>query len=285
MSIQISPLSQALGASISGLDPKHLGQSERDALYQAFLDYGVLLIPEVRLTPSEHVELSRIFGETEIHPIESIRHPEEAQIIVLSANAREPIPEGDPAGEEIVGQIPWHTDLTYTTTPSRGALLYARVVPEEGGRTGWIDTAHVYDELSETMKHRIEGLRVVHSFASSRAAAKKNGVELPEFPDVIHPLVYEHPENGRKVLNISPNFAQSIVDMPGETGDSLLAELKAFATQDQFAYVHDWAVGDLVVWDNRRTMHRAFGYKKKFQRVMHRTTLKGDFVLGEEKAA
>lgn len=290
MPLQFTSVSNALGARVSGLDPDNLGPDERRDLYQAFLDYGLLLVPRLQLTPAQHVSLSRIFGQTEIHPIESIRHPREPEVIVLSANSSEPISDGDPTGEEIAGQIPWHTDLTYTATPSRGALLYAKVVPQEGGRTGWIDTAKVYDALSPETQKRIEGLRVVHSFARANAQKQRemksntSGISLPHFPDVMHPLVFVHPENGRKVLNISPFFSQSIVGMARPEGEALLEELKAFATDKAFSYVHDWSVGDLAIWDNWRTMHRAFGYQRKYRRIMHRTTLRGDLTLGEVAA-
>ena len=97
----------------------------------------------------------------------------------------------------------------------------------------------------------------------------------PEFKPVTHPLVHRHPESGRKVLNISPGFTQSVVGMPEAEGNALLDELRAFATQERFTYFHDWEVGDLVIWDNWRTMHIATGHKKKYARRMHRTTLRG----------
>lgn len=279
MSVKFKSLSPAIGAIVEGISSPDCAREDAEALYQGFLDYGLLLFPDISLTPVQHVSFSHLFGATECHPIESIRHAQCPELIVLTANSAEQIPDGDPRGDEVVGQIPWHTDLTYTKTPSLGALLAAVQVPDEGGLTGWIDTAAVYDALPEQMKQRISGLRVEHDFANNQAATRRSVKEsdeppqTPRFPPVVHPLVDVHPETGRKILNVSPLFAARILDVPEAEGAELLKELQNFATQAHFAYVHDWQVGDLMLWDNRRTMHRAFGYPRKYQRVMHRSTL------------
>jgi taurine dioxygenase len=164
-------------------------------------------------------------------------------------------------------------------------LLHALEVPPEGGQTGFADTAGIYDALPDDLVRRIEGLRVVHGFGAigreNRAALESpTDGKAPEFPDVIHPLVHRHPESGRRVLNISPNFSRSIVGLPPEEGDALLEQLRDFATQDRFVYFHEWRVGDLVIWDNWRTQHTASGHKKKYARRMHRTTLRGGGLSG-----
>ncbi|HUH36632.1 MAG TPA: TauD/TfdA family dioxygenase [Spongiibacteraceae bacterium] len=283
MSIEFKPLAGDFGVEVVGDD---LAKLTREQLYDNFVERGLLLLRGRELAPRRQLALSQVFGESDIHPIEAIRHPDCPELIVLTANEAEDIPSGDPRGDEIVGQIPWHSDLTYTLQPSRGAVLHAVTVPAEGGLTGWIDTAGVYDALSEGLKKRIEGLEVVHSFAAASALTRKSVSEKVSsssreaFPEVIHPLVHVHPENGRKVLNISPLFTLRIVGLPEAESDALLAELKAFATQETFAYVHHWQKGDVMVWDNWRTMHRAYGYPRKYRRVMHRTTFKSDWTLG-----
>jgi taurine dioxygenase len=122
-------------------------------------EHGVMLVRGLDLTSQQHVELTRVFGVPDIHPIEKIRLPEQPEVIVLAQAPLAKDAPDDPAGEEPVGAIAWHSDLTYTALPSRGALLYARVVPEEGGVTGWIDTASVYDALPESTKEKIARTR------------------------------------------------------------------------------------------------------------------------------
>lgn len=290
MPITTSPLSPALGAEIHGLDVAALGDEDRVRLREAFLEYGVLLVKGLAaMTPEQQVELSSVFGECAIHPIPTIRLKGHPEIIVLAADVADGLAEDDPAREDIVGQIPWHSDLTYTASPSRGSLLLARVVPPELGLTGYIDTAAVYDALPGDLRERIEGRSAVHSLgpiqealkSAARADEEMEGGDAPVFDQVVHPLVHEHPESGRKVLNVSPAFVQSIEGLSEEESRTLIDELIAFATDDRFVYLHRWEDGDLIAWDNWRTMHLATGHKKKHARRMHRTTLAPGRVPGE----
>ena len=283
MSVTTKPLCDWFGVELTAEAlPRMQAADYREALDA----HGLILIRDRRLAPQRQLQLSNVFGRADLHPIEALRHPDCPELIVLSANTAEELPPGDPRGDEIVGSIPWHSDLTYTPEPSRGAVLYAVTVPEQGGLTGWIDTANVYDQLSSDMKARIEGLELVHSFRANQSRPGSDDKDKAEhilsmdFPEVVHPLVHVHPGNGRKVLNISPLFAARILGVDEEEGKALLDELKAFATQDHFAYVHHWREGDVMIWDNWRTMHRAFGYPSRYRRMMHRTTLAAERRFG-----
>jgi taurine dioxygenase len=283
MPLRFSPLSPALGVEVHELDPKAISTPERAQLRQAYREHGVMLARGLDLTPEQHVELTRIFGEPDIHPIEKIRLSGQPEVIVLAAGPLGDDEGGHPGAEERVGEIAWHSDLTYTALPSRGALLYARVVPDEGGQTGWVDTAAVYDALPESTKQRIAGLDAVHGLGPLQQAIQdaktpedgSDSEDLPEFAEVVHPLVHRHPETGRRALNVSPAFMQRIVGLSPEESQALLEELTAFATQPRFTYFHSWQAGDLIAWDNWRTMHVATGHERRFRRVMHRTTLHG----------
>ncbi len=290
MPITTTPLSPALGAEIHGLDVARLDDADRARLRAAFLEDGVLLVKGLAdMSPEQQVELSSVFGECAIHPIPTIRLKGHPEIIVLAADVAEGLAEDDPAREEVVGQIPWHSDLTYTDSPSRGSLLLARVVPPELGMTGFIDTAAVYDALPDDLRARIEGRSAVHSLgpiqealkSAARADDEMEGGDAPTFEQVVHPLVHVHPESGRKVLNVSPAFLQSIEGLAEAESRALIDELVAFATDDRFVYLHQWDEGDLIVWDNWRTMHLATGHKRKHARRMHRTTLAPGRVPGE----
>ncbi len=289
MAVTFTELSPAIGVVAAGVGrPADLTDEDRRNIYNAFNQAGLILFRGLDLTPDEHIEFTSIFGAADIHPAEAIRMKGHPEIIVLGSPTPRIADDKAPNADAVMGKIKWHSDLTYTVSPSRGALLLARQVPPELGQTGFIDTAHVYDELPNAYKEKIELLRAVHSVAAMRDfyLAKAGGSavamneDFPYFPPVVHPLVHTHPVNGRKVLNISPGFLREIVGMELAESDDLIAWLTDFATQDRFAYFHDWDEGDMLVWDNFRTMHTAVGYKSKHARVMHRTTLKPELQLG-----
>lgn len=281
MSLRITPSGAPLGAFVTGLDLVTVSQAEADALYRAFLDYGVLVFRGQAFDVAEMLLLSELFGETGLHPIEAIRHKEVPKLIVLAANNGEPVSDDDPTADDRIGVIPWHTDLIYTQTPNRGALLRAVKIPKDEGQTGWIDTARVYSSLPREIKEKIQGLRIVHSYAKTHSQQSMVGGSPDLFPDVIQPLVYVHPENDLPVLNISPSSAKAILGLPADEAEELLEYLIHHACREEEAYIHHWQLDDVVLWDNWRTMHRAFGHLKRYPRLMHRTTLSSGLKLGE----
>ena len=242
------------------------------------MENSVLVFRDARLTPESHVALTRVLGEPEIHPMVVARQADHPEII-------EPRPYGaedteDP--EAIVGHITWHADQTYTQRPCRGALLRAIEIPPEGGETGFVDTAAVYETLSDGVKAEIEGLEIVHRLSRGRrllglAGDDEQAREMAtRFPDVVHPLVRVDPESGTRSLDVSPMFADEVLAWPSEKSEELLEMLLEFATQERFVYWHHWKPEDLVVWNNYRTLHCAAGHKKKYTRTMNRTTLLGE---------
>ena len=278
MALEFVPLPNRVGAEIRGLDPRRIGSEDEAALREAFLGHSVLLLRGVPLTPESHVAITRAFGEPEIHPMVLTRLADHPEIIV-------PRPYGaqeteDP--EATVGYIPWHADESYTLRPCHGALLRAVEIPPEGGETGFIDTAAVYDALPDAWKAEIEGLEAIYRLARGRRVLgiASEGPEaralLEHFPDVVHPLVRVDPESGVRSLEISPMFVDAIVGWPEEESEALLERLRRFAIQDRFVHWHRWQPDDLVIWNNHRTIHSAAGHKKKYTRTMHRTTLQGE---------
>ena len=282
MAISFEPLPNNVGVTATGVNVGGLTDDDKDSLYRAFLHNGVMVFRDLALTMDRHVELSRVFGELEPHPIKSVRHKDVPEILELKSQ---------PNIEFAVG---WHTDLMYTDTPSGGAVLRPVVIPPEGGQTGWVDTARVFAALPDRTKQQIVDLRVVMSYrrlgmklnAKHSAlrgtntpqdfAEDKNGpLNIEQFPNVTHPLVYKQPVTGVEVLNVSPVFAESIVGLPQDAGRALLQELQDFATREEFVYKHSWRENDLVVWNNWRTMHRAYPHDHQYPRILHRTTIKG----------
>jgi alpha-ketoglutarate-dependent taurine dioxygenase len=285
MAVTIRPTSTPVGVFVSGIDFENLSRADASRLYQAFLKHGVLVFKDMDLGVQEHVQLAGLFGEMgDPHPLEELRHPEQPRLSVLAANGGRAVPDDAPDADQIVGAIPWHADKMYTPDPNRGALLRAAVRPAEGGLTGWIDTSRVYEKLPYRIKCKIQGLHIVHSYDVAHRAQSMVAGGAGQFPDTIHPLIIVHPESDRPALNLSPVSAARIVGLPADEAADLLDYLIEVGTDEADAYVHDWEPGDLVAWDNLRTIHRAFGHKKRFPRVMHSMALKPEFTLGRYSA-
>lgn len=281
MALHITPTAAPVGAYVQGFR-MDLSRGEANALYRAFLDYGVLVFTDLELDVRIHMALGRLFGEADDpHPLEHLRHEAEPNLTVLTANGGNPVDPRDPDADRTIGAIPWHADRIYSDTPNRGALLRAIVIPAVGGQTGWIDTARVYRLLPDRIKAKLQGLRIVHSYATSHRRQSMVGGAPDALPDSIHPLVYVHPETDMPVLNIAPATAREIVGLPRDEAEELLAYLVERATREEDAYVHNWNPGDVVAWDNHRAIHRAYGHPKRYPRVMHTLALKGRMKLGE----
>jgi len=292
MEFETRPLPGGIGAEVMGLDlDREIDDETARALAEVWLDAAIVLFRGIGTSNERHLRLSRCFGDLEVHPIESIRLEGTPEIIRLAE-------KGDTKqmtfyfdGEPVVGRIPFHTDLIYTTTPNRGAILRMVERPALGGETGWIDTAAAYDALSQTMKDRIEDLEARFNFIIDLREMRFGkpdkievgdfgNVDYPEFPDVAHPLVWTHPISGRKSLSLSTVHLIDVVGMDRVEGDPILEELVNHTIDGRFTYVHDWTEGDMVLWDNWRTMHTAHGAPPGYDRVVHRTTMKGEHQTG-----
>lgn len=293
MQFEAKRLPGGIGAEVTGLDlDREIDEATTKALNDLWLDVGIVLFRRIGTTNERHVRLSRCFGELQIHPVESVRldgHPEITYLAQKAGERDQMTYSFD--GKPIVGHIPYHTDLIYTPTPNRGAILRMVDKPAEAGQTGWIDTAAAYDALDDETKQRIDGVEARFDFIwnleemrfgkpENVALVDAGSVEYPKFPDVAHPLVWVHPISGRKALALSTVHLRDVVGMSREDGDPLLARLVEHTLDDRFAYVHDWEEGDMVLWDNWRTMHSAFGAPPGLDRVVHRTTMKGEHQMG-----
>ncbi|MCK5351502.1 TauD/TfdA family dioxygenase [bacterium] len=285
MALSVKPLSENLGAEVSGVD---LSESVDEGTFSEILDafhrYQLLCFPEQTLTPEQHIAFSRRFGDLEIHVCEQYLLPEYPEILLLTNELKE-----DGTRVSIAdGGSGWHSDLSYMERPSLGSLLYAVHTPEKGGDTEWANMYTAYETLPDETKKRIEGLKAIHQFDQSLNPRlpppdlryrDKHSDELRALtPDVQHPIVRTHPVTGRKVLFVSLRFTIGIVDMDEKEGAALLDELLAHQENPEFTYHHKWKMGDLMMWDNRCTNHRACGEVVQFPDVrrLHRTTVLGD---------
>ena len=277
---EVTPLTERLGASITGID---LGNAMSDAMfasiYRAFLRYQVLLFPPQDVPPGRQVELARRFGEVQIHVMNQYHadgYPELYRLSNLDENGR---PNGRHPDK---GTLAWHTDGSWRRRTGQATIIYGEVMPDEGegGETHFCDMYGGYARLDDDWKARIANLRAVHSldFSRNRRHGEDPMTQAQRLatPPVDHPVVRTHPETGRKALFLG-DHAESIVGMPYDEGRELIETLNALAVHPDLTYEHRWTPHELIVWDNRCTMHKATSYDAATQRrVIRRCTIVGE---------
>ncbi|MDR3533034.1 MAG: TauD/TfdA family dioxygenase [Rhodopila sp.] len=281
MPITVQQLHPVFVGQVTGLDLREpLDQEVVVAISDAINRYEVLVFPGQFITDEQQMAFSRRFGDLET-TVRAYRKdfvprldPHIADISNLDQN-NSVRPKDDRLRLNALGNRLWHSDSSFKRVPARFSLLSARVVPSEGGETQFADMRAAWDALPDRMKSRLEGLICEHTQLFSRARigftdwSEEEREKMAPVPQV---LVRTHPGSGRKSLFLS-SHAGRIRGMEEPEARMLLLDLTEFATQPQFVYTHKWAVGDLVMWDNRCTMHRAREYDETQVRDMHRTTV------------
>jgi taurine dioxygenase len=273
----VRPLTPALGARIDDLPlSEEMSDATFDALYAAFLRYQVLLFPPQDVPPGRQVGLARRFGEVQVHVMNQYHADGFPELYRLS-NLDD---HGNPNGKHPDrGTLAWHTDGSWQRRTGHATIIYGEVMPESGGETHFCDMYGAYERLPDAWKRRAEHLRAVHNLDFSRT--RRHGedpmtdAQKAAVPPVDHPVVRTHPETHRKCLFLG-DHAESIVGMPYEEGRALIEELNAMAPHPDLTYEHRWTPGELILWDNRCTMHRATPYDPATQkRVIRRCTVIG----------
>jgi len=272
--VEIVPFEKNVGAEIRGIDARRPLEPETLArLRVAASTYGVLIFRDQVLTPSEHVAFSRYFGTLEIHIKKEFTLPEAPEVFVLSNI----VENGRAIGVTNFAES-WHSDGSHAEHPPIGALLYALEVPPEGADTQFANMYLAYEALDEATKAKIDGLAAIHSYQTLQAALypEKPLSEAVKraTPDRLHAVVKAHPENARRTLFLGDEIVTGVVGMREPDGTNLIQALLAHATAERFVYTHKWKVGDLLLWDNRCTMHRVLPFDQaRYRRRVHRTTL------------
>ena len=281
MNLLFNHLSDAVGSEVSGLDlSKPLDTDNIELIRSTFHDRGVLLFRDQHLNEEQHIAFSRRFGDLEIHIAKQYLLEGHPEIVVLSNK----VIDGKPVGIEDAGRF-WHSDLSYVPNPSLGSLLYAHEVPppEAGGNTPYASMYAAYDALDDSLKQRLQGLNAIHSYEQRWQKDAERGMDREKLndndrkriPEVSHPIVRPHPITGRLALYVNEGFTVRIESLPDNESQSLLEELFAHSTQEEFVYSHQWQANDLVMWDNRCALHRGRPWDPIYPRVMHRTTVAG----------
>jgi taurine dioxygenase len=276
MTIKIRRLSHALGAEITGLDLREtLSLESFNYINQVFLEYGILLFRDQKITRDQHITFSRYFGELDNNDAQPRDRDPEYHEIALVTN--KPKLNGQPSDSRYTGRV-WHSDRSYTTVPAAASLLLGLEIPDVGGETMFTNMYMAYDTLSATMKNLISGLSGIHS-SNTRPILDLTTERASEMrilnPPVAQPLVRIHPETGRKALYVGDKV-KTILGMTNEESEPIIKFLCSHATRYEFLYRHQWRQHDLLVWDNRCTMHIALGdFDETQRRHMERTTVMG----------
>ena len=283
MAIELTPLHPTLGASVRGVDLTRSVLPEVFAeIDAAFSRYGILVFPEQAVTNEQQLAFSRLFGPLEVNPnyagAKMRLRADVADISNLDAEGRV-LGRDDRRNLFNLGNQLWHTNSSFKRIPAKCSLLSARELPARGpmggGETEFADLRAAWDALPAERKRALDGLVVEHSIFRSRSQigfADFNDEIFKQLPPVPQALVRHHRYSGRTSLYLA-SHASHIIGWPVEQGRALIEELIAFATRPQFVYRHRWTVGDIVMWDNRCTMHRGRPYDDTQRRVLHRTTV------------
>jgi taurine dioxygenase len=278
----LRPLAGALGADIYGVDLASPGETALADIKRAFADYLVLHFHNQKLTPEQHVALTKRFGPTSRSPY--IKHMDEHPDIIAV------LKEADEARISTFGNA-WHSDFSFLEEPPLGSLLYAREVPSHGGDTLFANMYLAYEALSDGMRRMLDPLKAVHSgkpygvngVSTDLKVSRSIGIERnrPEADrEILHPIVRLHPVTKRKALFVNSIYTTRIEGMTVEESRPLLDFLFDHAIRPEFTCRLRWRGGDLAMWDNRCAMHYAVNDYDGQRRLMHRTTIAGERPMG-----
>ena len=278
--VEIAPISGHIGAEVHGIALRRSEEPEiAAALRQLLQQHQVLIFREQFLSLEDQKQLTRCFGEIQAVPYVEPSAEDPAVIAVLK--------EADEKQISVFGGD-WHSDFSFLERPPAGSVLSAVEVPPVGGDTLWASQTAAWQYLPRTLKEQLASCRALHTGAPygekeapdgpdglSRSVRITRGSAAADRP-VAHPLVRRHPETGQAALFVNPIYTRGIEGLPEEEGRALLQELFAYATRPDFTCRHRWQAGDVVIWDNRMTLHYAINDYDGHRRLLYRTTFAGE---------
>jgi taurine dioxygenase len=277
--IEVVPTGAALGGEIRGVDLTRLDDAAFSRITRAWVEHAVILIRDQNLDDAALIAFSRRFGELDWAPIQETgrRFVEGMPEIYVVSNV---LVNGEPIGSLGAGEAVWHTDMSYLELPPKASMLYALEVPPSGGNTSFCSMYAVYDALPQNLKRRIGPLKIKHDGTYNSGGYVRQGVTPTDdprtSPGAVHPLVCVHPDSGRRMLYLGRRRNAYIVGLELAESEALLDELWSYVSRPEFSWEHAWRIGDLVLWDNRCTMHRRDPFDPASRRIMHRTQVKGE---------
>ena len=283
MTLVVKPLSPALGAEIRGIDLRNDPSAETVAeLVDAWHQHLVLLFRDQALSEDEQIRFARHFGtlQKRTRPPEAINeagYTKYPLLTMLVSNIRE---NGKLIGSLPDGEMHFHSDQCYLEKPATGTFLYALEVPAHGGDTLFLNMYKAYETLPEKLKARINGRKALNAYLYDSTTRAVNGakVDFSAHPHYLQPIVRTHPDTKRKALYVNRLMTFTVDGMDEDEGSALLGRLFDHIEQEQFIYAHHWRVGDLVLWDNRCTLHARTDFSDRERRLLRRYTVLGDRV-------
>jgi len=278
--IHVNPSGKALGADIDNIDlsSNSISDDTIKKIMLAWHEHLVLRFRAQSLTDGQYVKFGRLFGELDL-PFTSARgnprRPEYPEMAVMSNI----IENGKPIGGLGNFEAAWHTDMSYMDVPPSASILYAIEIPPVGGNTWFANMYKAYEALPKHLKQEIEGLTCKHDYSyNSTGELRKGFSEVTDprtSPGAVHPIVRTHPETGRKCLFLGRRLNGYIPGLKLEKSEALLDELWAHCTKPEFTWTQNWKVGDVIVWDNRCTIHYRESFDNNSRRLLNRLQVKG----------
>jgi taurine dioxygenase len=267
-------LGRQIGAEIRGVDVRTLDDAGFAPIYRAWLDYNVVVVPDQELRIEEFLCYSRRFGRVVPHPSKMTRHADYPEITLLGVNKFGADGRLDMAIYRR-GAEGWHTDGAYDAEPFKATQLYALAVPSTGGDTLFASMYAAYDALPSRLKQCLEGRQGAFTYGGRRKATALLDQEDRDWTPVFHPIIRTHPETGRRGLYFDPGKILRIEGLATQESDDLIEELTDRMIQPEGQYRHRWRQGDIVIWDNRCSYHRAAGdYPPEEDRIHWRVSIK-----------
>lgn len=273
------PAGAALGAEMRGIDLRKIDDKAFAAIHQAWIDHQVLLFRGQALTDDDLIAFSRRFGGLDQAPIQENGRrfvdgfPEIYVVSNVAVN-------GEAIGSLGAGEAVWHTDMSYLEDPPKASMLYALEIPPNGGDTSFCSMYAAYEALPADLRARLEGLYCKHDGTYNSGGYVRQGVtstdDPRESPGTPHPVVCRHPESGRRGLYLGRRRNAYLIGLSLPDSEALLNALWEHVEKPALRWTHQWRVGDLVLWDNRCTMHRRDPFDPNSRRIMHRTQIKGE---------
>jgi taurine dioxygenase len=279
MSLTITKLTPAVGAEVSGVDLARLNDAEFTAIEQAWNRHSALLFRDQKLTDDDLLAFSRRFGELDPPPVQEHgrQSPEGYPEVYVVSNVLDD--KGAPIGALGAGEAVWHTDMSYLALPPDASMLYALEIPPSGGDTWVLGMQAAWAALPSALKVKLRDRRIKHDGTYNSGGYLRKGVtpsdDPHQAPGAWHPAVLRHPVTGAPSLYLGRRRNSYVEGFAPAESAALLDALWMHIEHPEFRYQHRWRVGDLLLWDNRSTMHRRDPFDNKTRRVMHRTQIKG----------
>ena len=274
---EVVPLKARLGARIEGLERGRVDEPAVAALLnRALAEHLLVVIPGEPMTPEATLGFARAFGKPRTQLLRYKHSGATPEVSIMVSTLK----TDGTTDKTAIRAEDWHTDDSYFATPAKATLLHSIEIPSRGGATWFCNMHSVYEALPEALRRRLDGLRSIHGYDTPRARNRPSArtpEEIAETPDVEHPLVRTHPDNGRKALYLNFNRLDRILGLERSESDALLDQLADEARKPQHHFGHVWQAGDVAIWDNRATMHRVvIDYPVGEPRVMQRVLIEGD---------